>query len=118
MTIPWSGSRPGAILINTARGPLVEEAALVEGLRSGLLGGAGFDVFEIEPLPTDSPLLTFDNVLLSAHNSNASPAAWERVHRNTIHNLLTDLNIPHDDLDAVMEESLNLISTVSSTAKG
>ncbi len=104
--------KPGVILINTARGPLVEETALVDGLKTGLLGGAGFDVFEVEPLPADSPLLTFDNVLLSAHNSNASPAAWERVHRNTIHNLLTDLNIPHDDLDTVMAESINSHSTV------
>jgi D-3-phosphoglycerate dehydrogenase / 2-oxoglutarate reductase len=110
--------KPGAILINTARGPLVEEAALVEGLRSGLLGGAGFDVFEVEPLPADSPLLTFDNVLLSAHNSNASPAAWERVHRNTIHNLLADLDIPHDDLDAMMKESLNSIDQASANSKG
>jgi D-3-phosphoglycerate dehydrogenase len=103
-TIKWI--KPGAVLINTARGPLVEETALIEGLQSSRLSGAGFDVFEIEPLPKDSPLLKFDNVLLSAHNSNASPAAWERVHRNTIHNLLTDLGIPHDDLDAVMEKSL------------
>ncbi|GAP19981.1 phosphoglycerate dehydrogenase [Leptolinea tardivitalis] len=108
-TLEWI--KPGAVLINTARGPLVEEAALVEGLRSGLLGGAGFDVFEIEPLPADSPLLTFDNVLLSAHNSNASPAAWERVHRNTIHNLLTDLGIKHDDLDSIMAESLKTNSS-------
>ena len=98
--------KPGAILINTARGPLVEESALVDGLKSGLLGGAGFDVFEVEPLPKDSPLLKFENILLSAHNSNASPAAWERVHRNTIHNLFVDLEIPHDDLDTVMAESL------------
>ncbi len=113
-TMEWI--KPGAVLINTARGPLVEEAALVEGLRSGLLGGAGFDVFEVEPLPKDSPLLEFDNVLLSAHNSNASPAAWERVHRNTIHNLLADLGIPHDDLDSVMADSMN--SNAKSTAKG
>ncbi len=45
----------------------MEETALVDGLKTGLLGGAGFDVFEVEPLPADSPLLTFDNVLLSAH---------------------------------------------------
>jgi D-3-phosphoglycerate dehydrogenase / 2-oxoglutarate reductase len=98
--------KQGAVLINTARGPLVEESALIEGLGSGRLSGAGFDVFEEEPLSKDSPLLKFDNVLLSAHNSNASPAAWERVHCNTIHNLLSDLGIPHDDLDLVMQESL------------
>ncbi|NMB59160.1 MAG: phosphoglycerate dehydrogenase [Chloroflexi bacterium] len=99
--------KPGAILINTARGPLVEESALVDGLKSGLLGGAGFDVFEVEPLPKDSPLLKFDNILLSAHNSNASTAAWERVHRNTIHNLFVDLEISHDDLEQVMMDSLS-----------
>jgi D-3-phosphoglycerate dehydrogenase len=97
----------GAVLINTARGPLVEESALIEGLKSGILSGAGFDVFENEPLAKDSPLLKFENLLLSAHNSNASPAAWERVHYNTIHNLLTDLGIPHADLESVMAESLH-----------
>lgn len=105
--------KTGAILINTARGSLVEESALVKGLESGRLGGAGFDVFEDEPLDKNSPLLKFDNLLLSAHNSNASPAAWERVHRNTIHNLLVDLGIPHGDLDAVMRESLEKINQPS-----
>jgi D-3-phosphoglycerate dehydrogenase len=111
-TLRWI--KPGAVLINTARGPLVEESALIEGLQSGRLSGAGFDVFENEPLSKESPLLKFDNVLLSAHNSNASPAAWERVHRNTIHNLLVDLGIPHDDLDAIMQESLNQFASSQS----
>lgn len=59
--------KPGAVLINTARGVLVDEAALVEALKSGHLRGAGLDVFEKEPLSTQSPLLQFDNVLLSGH---------------------------------------------------
>ncbi|MFO1021742.1 MAG: phosphoglycerate dehydrogenase [Planctomycetales bacterium] len=59
--------KPGALLINTARGPLVNEVDLVAALESGHLGGAGLDVFEVEPLPVDSPLLKFDNVLVSGH---------------------------------------------------
>ena len=57
----------GSVLINTARGSLVKETDLIESLRSGHLRGAGLDVFEVEPLPTSSPLLELDNVLLSGH---------------------------------------------------
>ncbi|HNN12844.1 MAG TPA: phosphoglycerate dehydrogenase [Anaerolineales bacterium] len=89
-----SKMRSTAILINTARGPIVEEKALVAALASGQVGGAALDVFEFEPLPADSPLLKMDNVLLAPHNSNSSPAAWERVHWSTIKNLLDGLGIP------------------------
>ncbi len=59
--------KPGSVLINTARGALVDEAALCDALRSGHLRAAALDVFEVEPLPLDSPLLKFDNVLLAGH---------------------------------------------------
>ncbi len=87
--------KPTAILINTARGPIVEEPALVAALSSGQIGGAALDVFEFEPLPKDSPLLKMDNVMLAPHNSNSSPTAWERIHWNTIKNLVEGLGIQY-----------------------
>jgi D-3-phosphoglycerate dehydrogenase len=91
--------KPGAILINSARGPIVHEADLVVALQSGQLGGAALDVFEVEPLPEDNPLKKMDNVMLAPHNANSSPAAWERVHWNTIRNLLDGLNIQDSELN-------------------
>jgi phosphoglycerate dehydrogenase-like enzyme len=90
--------KPNAVLINTARGPLVEEKALIDALQTKRLSGAALDVFEVEPLPLDSPLLKMDNVLLAPHNSNSSPAAWERVHWNTIKNLLDGLGVQYENL--------------------
>jgi D-3-phosphoglycerate dehydrogenase len=85
--------KSSAILINTARGPIVKEADLIAALEAGKIGGAALDVFEVEPLPLDSPLLKMDNVMLAPHNTNSSPAAWERVHWSTIRNLLDGLGI-------------------------
>jgi len=59
--------RPGALLINTSRGPIVDEAALVRALESGAIGGAGLDVFDAEPLPADHPLRTAPRTLLTPH---------------------------------------------------
>jgi phosphoglycerate dehydrogenase-like enzyme len=61
--------KPGSVLINTARGSLIKEDDLIESLQSGHLRGAGLDVYEVEPLPTSSPLLQLDNVLLSGHTA-------------------------------------------------
>jgi len=90
--------KSSSVLINTARGPIVHEEALIEALQAGRLGGAALDVFEVEPLPLDSPLMKMDNVLLAPHNSNSSPAAWERVHWKTIKNLLDGLGIDSGSL--------------------
>jgi len=60
--------KPDAVLINTARGPIVNEAALIEALKAGRIAGAALDVFEKEPLPGDSPLASMDNVILTSHS--------------------------------------------------
>jgi D-3-phosphoglycerate dehydrogenase len=91
--------RKNAVLINTARGPIVDEVELVTVLKDGKIGGAALDVFEVEPLPVDSPLRKMDNVLLAPHNANSSPTAWERVHWNTIKNLIEGLGILYRGTD-------------------
>ena len=88
--------KPTGILINAARGPVVDESALIWALQSKQIAGAALDVYENEPLPQDSPLLKMDNVMLAPHNANSSPVAWERVHRNTVRNLVEGLGIPFD----------------------
>ena len=96
-----------AVLINTSRGPVVDEPALIRALHAGNLRGAALDVFEVEPLPPDSPLKQLRNVLLGSHNSNSSPMAWERVHWNTIRNLLEGLGVPCDDLERIGDKAIN-----------
>ena len=91
--------KPTAVLINTSRGPVVKEEDLIAALQAGKIAGAGMDVFEFEPLPVDSPLKTMENVLLAPHNSNSSPMAWERVHWNTIRNMLIGLGLDAKALD-------------------
>jgi D-3-phosphoglycerate dehydrogenase len=83
--------KPSAVIINTARGPIVDQAALIRALQSQTIAGTALDVFEVEPLPVDSPLRQMNNVMLAPHNANSSPQAWEHVHRNTIRNLLEEL---------------------------
>jgi D-3-phosphoglycerate dehydrogenase len=71
--------KKGAYLINAARGPIVDEALLIEALQSGHLAGAGLDVFEIEPLPTHSPLRAIENVILAPHRGGATVEADHRL---------------------------------------
>jgi D-3-phosphoglycerate dehydrogenase / 2-oxoglutarate reductase len=84
-----AGMREGVILINTARGAIVDEAAMIDALKSGHIRHAGLDVFNVEPLPKDHPLTKLPNVTLSAHSAFRTPeasenliaAAWEHCRR-------------------------------------
>jgi D-3-phosphoglycerate dehydrogenase len=80
--------RPGAYLINTARGPLIDEAALIAALQTGRLAGAALEVFEEEPLPTSSPLIGMENVILGSHNASNTAEAVARVNELAIDNVL------------------------------
>jgi D-3-phosphoglycerate dehydrogenase / 2-oxoglutarate reductase len=81
--------KPGVLLVNTARAALVDEAAMIKALNSGHIRHAGLDVFNIEPLPVDHPLIKLPNVTLSAHSAFRTPeasenllaAAWEHCRR-------------------------------------
>ncbi|MFZ2158617.1 MAG: NAD(P)-dependent oxidoreductase [Bradyrhizobium sp.] len=81
--------KPGVILVNTARGAMVDEQAMIDALKSGQIRHAGLDVFNIEPLPKDHPLTKLRNVTLSAHSAFRTPeasenligAAWEHCRR-------------------------------------
>ena len=70
--------KPTAVLLNVARGELVDEDALVEALQQGTIKGAGVDAFAQEPLPADHPLLQLDNVILTPHSSGYTPGTPRR----------------------------------------
>ena len=75
----FKAMKPGALLVNGARGEVVEEEALVAALADGRLAGAALDVFDVEPLPLDSPLRAVDNLLLSPHMAGSSGEAAMRI---------------------------------------
>lgn len=83
--------KPTAYIINAARGPIIDEIALIKALDNQTLAGAGLDVFEQEPLSLGHPLKKMTNVILSPHNSNSSPSAWQRVHDHSIKMLIEEL---------------------------
>ena len=74
----FAAMKPGAVIYNVGRGPVIDTAALIAALKSGHLGGAGLDVTDPEPLPAESPLWDMENVLITAHTSGATPRYWKR----------------------------------------
>lgn len=84
--------KPGALLINTARGPIVSEAALFEALSKGQLGGAGLDVYDEEPLPMDHPLRRLSNVVLLSHRGYAAVEVLRERYEMAMANILSFLD--------------------------
>ena len=71
--------KKSAWIVNIARGAIVDEAALVDALQAGLIGGAALDALTVEPLPRESPLWSLDNVIITPHSSNSSPNVRQRT---------------------------------------
>ena len=84
--------KPGAMLLNTARGPIVDERAMLTALTTGRLGGAGLDVFDVEPLPRGHALTQLDNVVLSPHSAGVTPEALEAGIALAVDNVLSYCN--------------------------
>jgi phosphoglycerate dehydrogenase-like enzyme len=82
----------GAFLVNTGRGPLVNEQAMIEALKSGQLGGVGLDVYDIEPLPMDHPLRHFDNAILTSHRGYATVEILSERYEQALTNILDFLD--------------------------
>ena len=83
--------KPGALLLNGGRGDLVETGALVEALDSGRLAGAGLDVFDIEPLPADHPILACDQVVMTPHMADQTPEGMELLNEGAVDNVIAFL---------------------------
>ncbi len=86
--------KPRSFLVNAARGGLVDTTALVDALHDGHLGGAALDVFDIEPLPADHPILGCEQVVLSPHNADRTPEGIDLLNGGTVDNIIAFLDGP------------------------
>jgi phosphoglycerate dehydrogenase-like enzyme len=84
--------KPSARLVNTSRGPIVVEAALIAALQAGQIAGAAIDVYDVEPLPLDHPYRKIDNLLATPHIGYVSRSLYERFYRDTVSNILAWLD--------------------------
>ncbi len=81
--------KPSAYIVNTSRGPIINEAALVDALSSGEIAGAGIDVYDVEPLPDDHPLRGLDNAVLTGHTGYVVKELYELVYAQAVENIKT-----------------------------
>ena len=88
----FAAMKSNAIVVNTARGQLIDESALIEALQTGQIAGAGLDVFDVEPLSKDSPLCQLDNVILAPHVAGVSSEAVERMITDGAQNVIDVLS--------------------------
>jgi len=90
-TAEFAAMKPTAIFVNTSRGPVVDQKALYQALKSGQIFAAGLDVTEVEPIPMDDPLLTLDNIILAPHIASASVATRTKMATMAAANLIAGL---------------------------
>lgn len=92
----FAAMKPGVIVVNVARGPIIEETALIAALDAGHVSAAGLDVFEEEPLPAESPLRRFDNCLFGTHSGSSTAEGVQRTNRASVDIALAMLGVnPH-----------------------
>ena len=87
-----SGMKPTAVLVNTSRGPVVDQTALYHALKDGTIAAAGLDVTEVEPISMDDPLLTLENVIIAPHIASGSVVTRTKMSLMAVDNLLAGLN--------------------------
>ena len=83
----FAAMKPTGVLINTARGPIVDEAAMLSALREKRIGGVGLDVFDVEPLPADHPIRSFDTAVLSPHLGYVSDGTYNEYFEDIVDNI-------------------------------
>ncbi len=96
--------KPGIVLVNIARGIVIDEDAMIEALRSGQIAYAGLDVFRTEPLPVDSPLWDLPNVLVVPHSASTASSENQRITDIFVHNIPLYLDGRYDEMSPVLDK--------------
>ncbi len=101
----FAAMKPGVVLVNVARGQVIDEPALIEALRTGRVGFAALDVFAVEPLPASSPLWDMPNVIVSPHSASTAASENGKITDIFCRNLGCYLEGRHDDMVNVLDKT-------------